>query len=100
VKARKTSLDEPLSRAQDAVGRTPPWAWRLAAMGAGMAAATLVNRVVRAGHSRVRGKSDRAGWLAALAGAAVAAAAASAGRRAAQGAVTEAWTRRFSRSPK
>ncbi len=96
--ARTTPFDNPIARARDASGQAPPWAWRIAAMVAGLVTASLIKGAVGAGQKRIRGKSsaDRIGWLAALAGAAAAGIAASVGRRAAQHAVTNAWTRRVS----
>jgi hypothetical protein len=99
--ARTTPFDNPIARAKDASGQPPPWLWRIAAMGAGIATAALINRAMRAGQKRLRGKKspDQVGWVAAGVGAAVAVIAASVGRRAAQHAVTNAWTRRVSPPP-
>lgn len=98
MKASATPFDKPLARAHDVAGRTPPWAWRLAATAAGMAAAALVGKAARAGQGRIRTNSRRVGWAAALVGAAGSAAlagvAASIGRNVAQGAVNRAWRRR------
>jgi hypothetical protein len=93
VQATTTPLDQPLSRAEEVASRTPPWAWRLAAIVAGMAVAALVGRAVKAGM-RTGSRSTVARWSAALAGTAVAGIAASMGRDLAHGAVTRAWDRR------
>ncbi len=93
MKAATTPRNRPPTRAQDLVSRTPPWAWRLAAMVAGMFAASLVGKVVKAGM-RSGSRSSLVRLSAALAGTAVAAIAASKGRDVAQGAVTRAWSRR------
>jgi hypothetical protein len=93
VKAATTPLDNPPTRAQDAASRTPPWAWQLVAMAAGMVAAALVGKAVKAGM-RSGSRSSLVRWSAALAGTAVAAFAAAKGRDLAQGAVTRAWSRR------
>jgi hypothetical protein len=99
--ARTTPFDNPIASVKDAAGHSPPWLWRIGAMVAGVAAAALINRAVRAGQKRLRGKKspDQIGWVAAAVGAAVAGLAASFGRRAAQHAVTNAWTRRVSPPP-
>jgi hypothetical protein len=94
VKAATTTLDYPLTHAEDATGRTPPWAWRLTAMVAGMVAAALVGRAIKAGQGRMRSRSTLVRWSAALALTAVAGVAAAKSRTLAQGAVTRAWNRR------
>jgi len=100
--ARTTPFDNPIARAKDAAGQSPPWLWRLAAMCAGMAAAALVGKAFKAGQGKIRKDSSRRGWPAALVGAAGSAAlagiAASVGRNLAHGAVTRAWNRRVSQS--
>jgi hypothetical protein len=99
--ARTTPFDNPIASVTDAGGQPPPWLWRIAAMVAGIAAAALINRVMSVGQKRFRTKKspDQVGWIAAAVGAAVAGIAASVGRRAAQHAVTSAWTRRVSPPP-
>jgi hypothetical protein len=88
-----TPPDNPRTRAQDAVRRSPPWAWQLAAMVAGMVAAALVGKAVKAAM-RSGSRSSLVRLSAALAGTAVAAIAAAKGREFAQGAVTREWSRR------
>jgi hypothetical protein len=91
MKAATTST--PPTRAQNAVNRTPPWAWQLAAMVAGMVAAALVGKAVKAAM-RSSSRSSLVRFSAALAGTAVAGLAASKGRDLAQGAVNRAWSER------
>ena len=90
---RAATTDDPSTRAQAAVSRTPPWAWQLAAMGAGMVAAAVVGKAVKAAM-RSGSRSRLVRWSAALAGTAVAGVAASKGREFAQGAVNRTWSRR------
>ena len=92
MQATTTQPDNRLSRMKDTASRTPPWAWRLAATGAGMVAAALVGKAVRAGEGRLRSRSALVRWAVALTGTAVAGIAASKGRNLAQGAVTRAWS--------
>jgi hypothetical protein len=94
MQATTTPPNDRLRRMQDAGSRTPPWAWRLAATVAGMAAAALVGKAIKAGRGRMRSRSALVRWPAALALTAVAAIAASKGRDLARGAVTQAWNRR------
>jgi hypothetical protein len=93
VKVATTPPDNPPTRAQDAARRTPPWAWQLAAIVAGMVAAALVGKAVKAAM-RSSSRSSLVRFSAALAGTAVAGLAASKGRDLAQGAVNRAWSER------
>ncbi len=85
--------DHQPTRAQNAVSRTPPWAWQLAAMVAGIVAAAVVGKTVRA-VMRSGSRSRLVRLSAAMAGTAVASLAASKGRDLAQGAVNRAWSER------
>jgi hypothetical protein len=96
-------FDNPLDLLEDASGAAPPWVWKAAGLGAGIAGATLARKLLDTTRGRVSGRSgkaslnpgdDRVSWPNALLWAAIIGVAASLGRLVAQRGVAAVWKRR------